>query len=386
LFKGTIKPSHLNSFIVTETYNNLEKGAAIGYGNDWVKFDSVNSKTVQQLKSNLYLFSGAKCYGQLMDMNKQLVDANGKIRTFNEFKKKMFEIHKNYNRNYLQAEYQTAKASAQRAREWQTFENQKHLYPNLKYKTIGDDRVRDEHAALNGIIKSIDDPFWDIHYPPNGWRCRCSVTSTKSNITKSDIKIKIDKRFSQNVGKTKQIFNQENHPYFSIPKSDQREVSKTLENWKEKYPQYKLIYKAKNGSNLHVSAFADNSTRELVANYEVAKTIVHTLKFDVKLTPHVLIDKVKNPEYLIKGKVSDRKTPIGKNFRSLLTKARNQKVEILVIDLNHSIITQQKIINQLAGSFKNKSSYPTIKEIIFVSKDRKKVTHLKRSEIKKSKE
>ena len=31
------------------------------------------------------------------------------------------------------------------------------------------------HAALHGIIKRIDDPFWDKYMPPNGWGGRCEA-------------------------------------------------------------------------------------------------------------------------------------------------------------------------------------------------------------------
>lgn len=44
-----------------------------------------------------------------------------------------------------------------------------------KYVTTGDDRVRDEHAALDGVTLPKDDPFWQRFYPPNGWNCRCQV-------------------------------------------------------------------------------------------------------------------------------------------------------------------------------------------------------------------
>lgn len=44
-----------------------------------------------------------------------------------------------------------------------------------KYVTTGDDRVRPEHAALEGTTLPKDDPFWKRYYPPNGWSCRCQV-------------------------------------------------------------------------------------------------------------------------------------------------------------------------------------------------------------------
>jgi len=31
------------------------------------------------------------------------------------------------------------------------------------------------HVALDGTTLPIDDPFWDTHYPPNGWGCQCRV-------------------------------------------------------------------------------------------------------------------------------------------------------------------------------------------------------------------
>ena len=52
-----------------------------------------------------------------------------------------------------------------------------------QYVTAGDERVRPEHAALDGIIKPLDDPFWAKHWPPKDFNCRCSV------VTLSDIEL-----------------------------------------------------------------------------------------------------------------------------------------------------------------------------------------------------
>lgn len=48
-------------------------------------------------------------------------------------------------------------------------------FPYWKYSTMGDERVRDSHAALNGLVLPADDPFWESHYPPWDWNCRCMV-------------------------------------------------------------------------------------------------------------------------------------------------------------------------------------------------------------------
>ena len=43
------------------------------------------------------------------------------------------------------------------------------------YVTAGDDRVRPEHAELDGTTLPKDSPFWQVFWPPNGWNCRCQV-------------------------------------------------------------------------------------------------------------------------------------------------------------------------------------------------------------------
>ena len=44
-----------------------------------------------------------------------------------------------------------------------------------KYVTVGDDRVRSEHAGFDGVTLPKDAPFWATNRPPNGWACRCGV-------------------------------------------------------------------------------------------------------------------------------------------------------------------------------------------------------------------
>ncbi|MFM2042112.1 MAG: hypothetical protein RLY86_688 [Pseudomonadota bacterium] len=32
-----------------------------------------------------------------------------------------------------------------------------------------------QHKAWDGMVLHWDDPFWDTHYPPNGWGCQCRI-------------------------------------------------------------------------------------------------------------------------------------------------------------------------------------------------------------------
>lgn len=61
--------------------------------------------------------------------------------------------------------------------------------PWWQYNAVLDMRTRASHAALHGKVFRHDDPFWDTHYPPNGWGCRCRVRAlNKDEIDEKEIK------------------------------------------------------------------------------------------------------------------------------------------------------------------------------------------------------
>jgi SPP1 gp7 family putative phage head morphogenesis protein len=73
---------------------------------------------------------------------------------------------------------------AYNAGHWEQQQANKDRRPYLMYDAINDSRTRPSHLALDNIIKPIDDPFWDVYYPPNGFRCRCttiSMTAAQAN-------------------------------------------------------------------------------------------------------------------------------------------------------------------------------------------------------------
>ncbi len=53
--------------------------------------------------------------------------------------------------------------------------------PYWRYTAVNDSRTRPTHRGLHGLVYPADHPFWDTYYPPNGYRCRCSVQSLSAD-------------------------------------------------------------------------------------------------------------------------------------------------------------------------------------------------------------
>lgn len=52
----------------------------------------------------------------------------------------------------------------------------KAVVPAFRFDSAGDSDTRDNHAAADGIILSVDNPAWNRIAPPLGYNCRCQVS------------------------------------------------------------------------------------------------------------------------------------------------------------------------------------------------------------------
>ena len=134
----------------------------------------------RRLERSNYIFSGIKTFHELNEAFPSLIDENGNRKPFERFLNDVQKINATYNRNYLRAEYNFVQASAEMAAKWEGFAEDGDRY-NLQYRTAGDDKVRPEHAALNGTTLPMSDSFWESYYPPNGWGCRCTVVQVRKS-------------------------------------------------------------------------------------------------------------------------------------------------------------------------------------------------------------
>ncbi len=75
----------------------------------------------------------------------------------------------------LQLIYDTNARQAAAAGQWQRMVRHQRTHPYARYISRDDGRVRPLHRAWHGVTLALDDPWWNEHRPPNGWRCRCRV-------------------------------------------------------------------------------------------------------------------------------------------------------------------------------------------------------------------
>jgi len=78
----------------------------------------------------------------------------------------------------LEAIFRTQSQTAYNAGRWQADQDEdvQDILWGYEYSTVGDDRVRPEHAVLDGVRLPKNDPFWQAAWPPNGYNCRCIAT------------------------------------------------------------------------------------------------------------------------------------------------------------------------------------------------------------------
>ncbi|QPF74229.1 minor capsid protein [Roseateles sp. DAIF2] len=73
--------------------------------------------------------------------------------------------------------FDTNTRQAYAAGQWERLQQTKRTHPYLRYITKRDERVRATHRAWDNVTLPVDDSFWNAHYPPNGWHCRCRVVA-----------------------------------------------------------------------------------------------------------------------------------------------------------------------------------------------------------------
>ncbi|MCX4025062.1 hypothetical protein H0A36_23470 [Endozoicomonas sp. SM1973] len=141
----------------------------------------------------------AMCQDVLLEIRSALDKALAEGLPFETFKKELMpflekrgwtgiNIHPDGSRvelgtpRRLKLIYDTNMRVARAAGQWQRIQRAKRVMPYLLYSLGPSKEHRPLHEKWAGLVLPVDDVFWNTHFPPNGWGCRCRVRQ----ITKRD--------------------------------------------------------------------------------------------------------------------------------------------------------------------------------------------------------
>jgi len=241
------------------------------------------------LENNAFIFSGFKTYHSLREVGLSLTTDGGDIKPYRDFLGDVRRINATYNHNYLYAEYNHAVGASLMAAKWQDFERDGDRY-DLQYRTAGDNRVREEHAILNGTTLPPSDPFWAEYLPPNGWNCRCTAVQVRKGKyptsdpelakTRGDNCTEGEKRkiFRFNAGKSLQLFPPK-HPYYKATQDAKQAVFEGARRHADKQATEEI----RESPNLQTGKL--NQTRKAMK-----RAIRHTFDFEQLQTMLTLAD------------------------------------------------------------------------------------------------
>jgi SPP1 gp7 family putative phage head morphogenesis protein len=210
IYEGITTVKNLNPLYYTQTLEVLTEAV------------SKVTKLTPLLEDNLASFAAAKQHAIVRDFTTLTKVAD----TAEDFTKNVLGNARTVSNNWTYTEQNTAGKIANSIEEWDSIEKTKDLFPLLKYSAILDERTRQDHRALDGTVRPVDDPFWDSFMPPNGYNCRCKVVPLMADIEPITKKPKVTEDevpadFRNNPAKSGKIFTKK-HPYYDNTTAAQR--------------------------------------------------------------------------------------------------------------------------------------------------------------------
>ena len=174
--------------------------------------DKKLSEFAGRLKSSNEVFAVFRAHRMSRDMAAQMVDREGNLKSFDQFRKDVEPIADHHVRQWLRTEYDMALSRAHLASEWETYEADRDIMPNLRW--VESTAVTPDvlHSSFWGMVRPVDDAFWAAHHPGDHWGCQCSLEQTDDPVTPlSDEVIRKapppSPGLEENPGKTKRLFS-----------------------------------------------------------------------------------------------------------------------------------------------------------------------------------
>lgn len=172
---------------------------------------------MEQLRTNNAVFAAFKTHRMGRDMAAQLIDENGEVKSFQQFRSDVEPIASHHVDTWLRTEYDTAIKRAHRAAEMRQFMAEADVLPNIRWLESTAVNPRESHMPFYDHVWPVDDPFWEEHKPGDEWGCQCGWEATDDPVTDNTglggERIKPSPGLDGNPARTGQIFS-DDHPYF----------------------------------------------------------------------------------------------------------------------------------------------------------------------------
>lgn len=373
------------------TFGKLQKALESGFNKPFasIAYNTPDWEYIQNLRYNTAVFSAFKQNDEITEAYKLLTDEKGNQRSWKEFYTEARKQSETYNRTWLQTEFNQASQAAVTARQWREFEENADLFPNLKYKTVKDENVRESHKVLHNKIYPINHSFWDTYYPPNGWGCRCTVEQTDEQADEElpERLPGMPEYMKNNTGKTAKVWD-ETHPYYNTSKSKEvldfvhqqiKPATDVMQAF-DRFQKYGSVYKklSFNGNNGgYQVAHHNHQFHKVGGKYEKAvgkklEAIGKEVEFMAEQGTNRLDIKINGEVWEIKG----TKAKSSKAVKELLKKANNQGAEKVIFHMDGKFDYEafNKGIGRALGAGDE------IPEVWYFNKDGKLINRYKKSQ------
>lgn len=137
----------------------------------------------QEAHDHAFMVAGANRIDLLLDLRDAVDRAIAGGSTLEDFRKDFDAIVARYGWTYnggrnwrTRVIFETNLRTSYAAGRYEQLQRLKKVRPYWRY--LHSDSVqhpRPLHLAWNGLVLHADNPWWNTHYPPNGWGCQCSV-------------------------------------------------------------------------------------------------------------------------------------------------------------------------------------------------------------------
>jgi uncharacterized protein with gpF-like domain len=133
-----------------------------------------------------FTVAGATKADLLADLRRSVDKAISEGKTIQDFRKEFDETVQKHGWQYkgnrgwrTRVIYETNLRTAYSAGRYaqMTDSDVQRARPYWQYRHGGSADPREQHLSWDGMVLPADDPWWNTHYPPNGWGCSCKVVA-----------------------------------------------------------------------------------------------------------------------------------------------------------------------------------------------------------------